>query len=157
MSDKKTEKLFTKALTATRKGKGKGVIFGSNIPSQAQYEANERRSAHVIEERVNKAPLAERKENTAEFLNALRDPQLMEERIEWLIIGNYGKGPQLMAEDFLKSPRMNKYAGLTQLIGVHEWHVPRQMEIAAWKKLSAAEKKALDAAIDRAIATARAE
>jgi len=230
MSDNKTEKLFTKALTAARKGKGRNVVFGSKIPSarspniaeyernsettirrghhligagparfgyaavtaagdktwmgrtlsdveakiaskeekrktvfgsriptQAEYEANERRSAHIAEERVNKAPLDERKENAKDLSVALRDPRLMQERIEWLIIGNYGKGPQLMAEEVLKSPRTNKYAGLTMLIGVHEWRVPRVMTAAIWKKLSPSEKKALDAAIDRAIASAQSE
>lgn len=158
MSDKKTEKLFTKALTATRKGKGKGVIFGSNIPTQAQWESNELRSARVHEERVNAAPLSERKEKAIELLSALKDPRLMQERIGWLIDGNYGKGPQLQVEQVLAgSARSNKHAAITQLIGVHEWGVPRVMTVNVWKKLTHSQQAALSKAIDAAIAAASVE
>jgi hypothetical protein len=129
------------------------------LPTQAQYEASELEIARRDEERINAEPLRDRKESQANYLRAMAaDPALIAERIGWLIDGNYGYGPMLLAKRIVASPRMNRVAGLSQLICVFEWRCPRIMGIAAWKKLTGPQKRALDAAIETVIEEAeRAE
>ncbi len=118
------------------------------IPSQAEYESNERLRAIRDESRIAKAPLADRKEAQAAFYEAMAtDPAIVAERISWLIDGNYGYGQMQMAKQVVGSPRMNREAALTQLVAVFEWQCPRRMAIDAWKKLTGPQKKALSAAI----------
>lgn len=125
------------------------------LPTQAQYESNELAMARRDEEGINAAPLLERKENQERFLDAMTiDPALVAERIGWLIDGNYGYGPMLLAKRIVTSPRMNRVAALSQLICVFEWRCPRIMGVAAWKKLAVSQKAALKEAIDTVIAEA---
>lgn len=108
-------------------------------------------------QKIEGAPLSERKEACAEFAEALKDPLLIAERIGWLIDGNYGHGEMLKAKQVVANPRMNRRASLTHLIGMYEWMCPADMGVNAWKKLSASEKKALDDAIDVVIEAAEKE
>ena len=130
----------------------------SGSSSQAEYERRELSEAHKKIDELRRAPLAERKEAQAEFLKAMRDdPELVAERVGWLLQGNYGYGSMLLAKRVLGSPRMNRSAALTQMIGAFEWMTPDDMVRAAWKKLSAGEKAALETALQAAIASAQRE
>lgn len=125
------------------------------LPTPTQYDANELTMARRDEERINAEPLADRKECQAAFLNAMAtDPALIAERIGWLIDGNYGYGPMLLAKRIVTSPRMNRVAGLSQLICVFEWRCPRTMGMAAWKMLTKSQKADLETAIETVIAEA---
>lgn len=107
---------------------------------------------------IRRAPLSDRKEAQAEFLKAMReDPELVAERIGWLLGGSYGYGSMRLAKRVLDSPRMNRSAALTQMIGAFEWMTPEELGRAAWKKLSAGEKAALETAVQAAIASAQSE
>lgn len=122
------------------------------IPSEAEYERRELHNAYQKLVDVKNLPLAERKENKAELFEAMqKHPGIIAERIGWLLDGNYGYGERLQALRILKSPRMNREAALTQLIASHEWMVPADMTMAAWKKLTAAEKKKLDKLVKKEI------
>ena len=122
------------------------------LPSQDEYEAHELAMARRDEERINAEPLPDRKECQANFLDAMaRDPALVAERIGWVLNGSYGYGPMVLATRIVKSPRMNRIAGLSQLVCVFEWRCPRAMGVAAWKKLTGPQKRALDAAIETVI------
>jgi hypothetical protein len=124
----------------------------TSIPSQAEYEANERRMASRRVREVEGAPLGERKEAAVEFLDCMKNsPGLVAERIEWMLAGKYGYGVMLLAKEILGNPRMNRLAALTHMIAVHEWMCPQAMAIAAWKKLSSTEKARLDKAIEAVI------
>jgi len=124
----------------------------SSLPSQREYEQYELKKAIAQESQVEKAPLADRKAAAAEFFESMRDtPQTVGERVEWLLAGNYGKGSHMRAQQVLKSPRMNRRAALTQMVGIYEWQSPGVMSRAAWKKLTKPQQKALDAAVDEAI------
>ena len=130
----------------------------SGTPSQAEYERRELADAHKKLAEMRRAPLSDRKEAQAEFLKAMReDPELVAERIGWLLNGSYGYGSMLMAKQVLGSPRMNRSAALTQMVGAFEWMAPEDMVRAAWKKLSAGEKAALESAVQGAIASAQSE
>jgi hypothetical protein len=125
------------------------------LPTQAQYEANELAMARRDEEQINAEPLRDRKECQASFLDAMAtDPALVAERIAWLIDGNYGYGPMVLAKRIVASPRSNRVAGLSQLVSVFEWRCPRVMAVAAWKELTASQKRALESAIETVISEA---
>ena len=127
----------------------------TSIPTQAQYEHNELAIAYRDEERINHEPLRDRKECQASFLEAMAtDPAVIAERIGWLIDGNYGYGPMVLAKRIVASPRSNRVAGLSQLVCVYEWRCPRVMGVAAWKKLTKSQKHALESAIETVIAEA---
>jgi hypothetical protein len=141
-----------KAAAAKRPGKA------PSHPSQADYERRELTEAQSKLNELRRAPLSDRKEAQAEFLKAMRDnPELVEERIGWLLGGSYGYGPMVLAKRVLGNTRMNRSAALTQMIGAFEWMTPGDMAIAAWKKLSAGEKAALERAVQGAIKSAQRE
>jgi hypothetical protein len=119
--------------------------------SQAEYESRELTAAHRALAEVEHAPLATRKEAAVEFADVLRSPWLVAERVGWLLDGNYGYGPMLMAKRIVKSPRMNRAAVLTQLAAAFEWQCPPRMAAVAWKKLTTVEQNLLDQAVKKAI------
>jgi len=130
----------------------------SRIPSQQEYEINERREAQRKEIEVEKAPLVDRKEAQASFLDAMANyPETVAERIGWAIGGNYGYGAMRIAKEIVGNRRTSREAALNLLIGVHEWQTPRAMGIAAWKKLTPAQKKKLDKLIKAEIRDAERE
>ena len=130
----------------------------SGLPSQSEYERNELAEANHKLREVDRAPLAERKEAAAEFLAAMRDhPAVVAERIGWLLDGTYGYGSMLMAKRVLGSPRMNRPAALTHMIGAFEWSTPGAMAIAGWKKLTKAQQVALDKAVLATIKSAESD
>jgi hypothetical protein len=128
------------------------------MESQQQYEARSLREAAAHEREIDSAPLADRKEAQAAFLEVIRDdPALVAERISWLIDGNYGYGEMLKAKQVVAMPRSNRIAALTQLIAVYEWMTPRSMAVAAWKKLTNAQKQELDRMVEVVIKAAEKE
>ena len=130
----------------------------SSVPSHAEYERHERRDAQRRLDEVEKAPLAERKESAANFFDAMRDhPELVAERVGWLLDGSYGYGQKLMARAVLGSPRMNRSAALTQMIAAFEWSSPSAMTRAAWKKLTKGQQAALEKAVQATIRGAENE
>jgi hypothetical protein len=130
----------------------------SDIPSQAEYERNERSRAYADEQRINKASLGDRKAARDAFHEAMaEDPATVAERISWLLDGNYGFGQMMVAKEAVTAKRMNREALLTQSVGVFEWQCPRDMSRAAWTKLTPAQKKALSTAVAVVIAEAEAE
>lgn len=131
----------------------------SPIPSKQEYETNEIHRAQIEMDRIERAPLSERKEAAQDFYEAMRDdPATVAERLGWLLDGNYGYGQMVMAKRIVASPRMNREAALTNLVATFEWRCPQRMVAEAWKKLTAPQKKMLDAALKVVIAAAeRAE
>ena len=118
------------------------------IPSQAEYEANERRRAYDDEQRINRESLGDRKAARDAFHEAMaEDPATVAERVSWLLDGNYGYGQMVMAKEAVAAKRSNREALLTQMVGVFEWQCPRDMSRAAWTKLTPAQKRGLSAAV----------
>lgn len=144
-----------KAAAAPRAGR---TASSSGLPSQAEYEHRELQGAHKRLEEIQRAPLAERKEAQASFLEALRDsPELVAERIGWLLDGNYGYGAMQLAKRVLSSPRMNRSAALTQMVGAFEWQSPEVLTREAWKRLTPGQKASLEEAVQGAITSALGE
>lgn len=126
--------------------------------SHYEYEQREIAMAHRQMDEVRNAPIADRREAQAHYFEVMRDtPDLIGERLGWLFDGNYGYGAMMLARRILKSPRMNRVAALTQMIGVFEWQCPEDRTRQAWKRLTGREKDALARAVDDAIREAEAE
>jgi hypothetical protein len=130
----------------------------SGIPSQAEYERRERQEAQQRLTEIEKAPLADRKEAAREFYFAMSDhPEVVAERVGWLLDGNYGHGAMQLAKQVLGSPRMNRSAALTQMVAAFEWQSPSAMTRAAWNKLTKGQQAALEKAVQTAIKRAESE
>ena len=128
------------------------------IPSQAEYERNERDRFHRDLREIDRTPLSERKESCREFFEAMKgDPDLVAERVSWLLDGSYGKGSYDASREVARNTRMNRVAWLTQITGALEWRCPADMLIRAWKKLTSAEKDRLKNAVERALSRHLAE
>lgn len=156
MADKKTEKLFHKALTAVKQSRAHGATLSNVSRSEQQYLQRERALAHKQAQQAKKLPLSERKANQAEYLEAMReDPKRVAQTIEYILAGHYGRGPYEIGWDIMRSPRMNQQAALGQMAALHEWGVPDDMARAAWKKLTPPEKKRLSSLIQKEIEDAR--
>ena len=115
----------------------------SNIPTQAEYERRERQMFHTQLREVETAPLADRREARKDFQQALETPDLVAERINWLLAGDYGKGAYDAAREVLRRPRTNQVAWLTTTIAALEWRCPQKFAVEAWKKLSSAKRTQL--------------
>lgn len=120
--------------------------------SESEYEERERRLHYQFVTAVERAPLAERKANAAEWLDALRDPDLLTERAQWLLQGAYGKGAHLAVWAIVSaSPRSNRIAALAQLLAAVEWRTSGDHARRAYLSLTIDERKAADAAILAAV------
>lgn len=150
---------YARVETPARTGRGRERTHYVNtkrdpmpIPSQAEYERNERTRFYNQLREIERAPLADRKEACREFFEAMRDdPALVAERVSWLLDGNYGFGSYQAAGEVARNTRMNRVAWLTQIIGALEWQCPQRMLIAAWKKLSPSERENLRRYVDRVL------
>ena len=163
MARAKTAKKTTGAARATRtraiEQQVAQVVAGEasvdaprETPEQAAYERRSLDEAHRRLAEIRAQPLSDRKKAQEAFLEAMREsPKIVTERIGWLIDGDYGYGEMTLARRVLTSPRMNRAAALTHMIGALEWGVPEDGARAAWRKLSGPEQARLDAEVRRAI------
>lgn len=86
--------------------------------TQADYEQREALLLLKQLTEIDDLPLAERKDNEACLLDAMaHQPDLVAQRVGWLLDGNYGYGAMRRAEKIANSPRMNQPAALVQLGG----------------------------------------
>ena len=129
----------------------------SNIPTQAEYERRERQMFHAQLREVETAPLADRREARKEFADALETPDLVAERVAWLLDGNYGKGSYDAAREVLRRSRMNQVAWFTTTIAALEWRCPAKFAAEAWKKLAPAKKALLQKLVEGEIRDAEME
>lgn len=126
------------------------------IPSQAEYERRERllfiaALKEVESEWKTHSPIV-KETLTQEFLDAMaKDPDVIRQRIEWLLEGHYGKGAYDVAHEVVANKRMNREAWLTHTVGAIEWDVPQHIASSTWKKLTEKQKKSLDASVRRAM------
>ena len=116
------------------------------------YEKREIAIARRQAQEVNAAPLVDRQAARDDFFEAMRDtPQIVGERVGWLLGGNYGFGPKWLAERVVFSRSRSKVAALTQMVGVFEWQSPERMTVQAWKRLTIDKKHNLARAVEEEI------
>jgi hypothetical protein len=111
-------------------------------PSRHEYESYEIRKFLSEMQEVEKAPLSDRKESAAEWLQALKShPKLIADRINWLLNGSYGFGSYKKSREIARNTRINRVSALAQMVAALEWRVPSAMARAAWNKLTTAEQQ----------------
>lgn len=116
------------------------------------YEQREFKIFRRDVEAPSQLPTQERRENEAKLLEILReDPELVAQRISWLIDGSYGYGSYRQAWQVLDKKRMNRSAWLVQTIGALEWHVVPRRVAHLWHQLTQAQKDALNKAVEKEI------
>lgn len=112
--------------------------------SDYEYERREAQEFQRQLREPDRDSLQERRESCAEFLDAMKNrPDVVAERVDWLLAGNYGYGAMKAAREVVSRTRMNREAWLVHTVAAVEWKCPQRMAIASWKKLSPAEKAAL--------------
>ena len=121
--------------------------------NKQQYESLEHSRAIGQLNQLASAPLRDRQEARTAYHTAMRDdPELVAERIEWIIEGTHGYGPMLIARAILEgSDRSNKAAQLSHLVAGFEWLCPSRFARAAYLKLSTEEKQRIDELINQVI------
>lgn len=114
------------------------------------YENREIQSAIAQEREVEGASLADRKEGQKEYHDTIANrPEVIAERVGWLLDGNYGMGWMLRAQQ--ATTRMNRPALFCQMIAILDFRCPSRMATDAWKKLSAAQKARLQREVEQVI------
>ena len=121
------------------------------------YEMQEAIRHHNYILSLDRAPLAERKEAQANFLNLIADPSHTATLTEYLLNGDYGKGPYDICKRIAPNKRMNRAAAIAQLLAAYECRCSARNTIAAWKQLTPAEQKTVNAAILAVIESKLAE
>lgn len=117
------------------------------------YETREIRRANEQMAAPSHAPLQDRQEARQAYADAMAmTPEIVAERIEWLLIGNYGFGSYIIANDVLSRKRMNRAAALGQMIAALEWGCPVVFARQAYVGLSRGEQSHLDELVAAAIA-----
>lgn len=122
-----------------------------------EYDKRERDEAFARTMEIERAPLADRREARKEWAEAMRDPELVAERISWLLAGHYGYGQMQQAKAALANKRLNREAALTQLVARYEWLCPGNFARDAWNDLTRAEQKAISAAVAKVIVDAETD
>lgn len=117
-----------------------------------KYEQYEARLFRQQLQNVETAPLIERRAARRAWGEALTEyPELVAERIGWLLNGSYGYGAHIAALQTVNSPRMNVQAWLGQTIAALEWHCPSLFAHQVWKKLPPAQQGHLAGLIQQEI------
>ena len=96
---------------------------------------------------IESAPLVDRREARTEYTQAMREtPEIIAERVSWLLDGHYGRGAYALSHEIAQS-RGNRVAGLAQLIAQLEWQCPAAFAREAWRRLSPIEQGAVNVAV----------
>lgn len=96
---------------------------------------------------VEKQSLTDRQEARVNWVEAMKNPSLVADRVSWLIDGSYGYGSYIMAREVVQNKRMNRVAWLAITIAALEWNCPSDFARGAWNRLSKDEQNAVNQVI----------
>jgi len=117
------------------------------------YHYNEIKRTHSRIADLSAEPLHIRQERRAEFARDMADsPELVAERVEWLIDGSYGYGAYQLADQIRGNKRMNRVAALSQLVGSVEWGCSSLEARKAFLSLSRGQQAKINTTIEKVIA-----
>lgn len=124
----------------------------TRIPTEAEYVERERRMLDATLQRVESAPLAERKEAAGEYAETLTaSPDIIAERIGWLFEGCYGKGAYDRVRGWLvyanASPKRRMKSvkvNCCVLLAALDDGCTASDAVKAWKRLTVEQQAALD-------------
>jgi len=123
----------------------------TTIPTQYEYETNERARFNSDLRNVESAPLAHRKEGMKDFAESLTVDFRMAERAEWILNGSYGFGCYLVAKEVAENKRMNRAAWFGQVIAALDHNCPADMARKAFLALPKEQQVKINAEIIKAI------
>lgn len=107
------------------------------MQTRQEYSHAERINALKRLNDAVKQSLTDRKEAKATWFEALtKYPDLIPQRIDWLINGSYGYGEMLLAKEVLARTRSNRVAALAQLIACFEWGCDAASARSAFRQLT---------------------
>jgi hypothetical protein len=87
-----------------------------------------------------------------EWLKAMSsDPELVAERVGWVLNGSYGYGAYLLSGEVARNKRMNRPANLVQMAGILEWLQPEETTRKIWNSMDKAQQDALNHAVNAEI------
>jgi len=130
--------------------KRRKVKKNSGIPSREEYENYEHRLFLKQLQEVEDLPLSERRENRIEYVNDLtNNPEIIIDRIGWIINGTYGFGPYNAFKKLSK--RMNRRAWLFIVLAAIEWGVSNEFSRGVWNDLPKELQNKINAGIDEEI------
>ena len=116
-----------------------------------EYEYQERIRFNKQIRDVESAPLSERREARDNWVEAMKSPVMISERVDWLIDGSYGYGSYIAAREVVMNKRMNRVAWFAQVLAALEYGCPANFARSAWNLLYEHEQKAVNAAIGAVI------
>ena len=127
------------------------------IPTQHEYENQERQMLADHLHMVEALPVYERKVAMVWFLDMCRtDAPLVAERIAWMLGGNYGYGAYQASRQMVDSMRNPKPA-LFYLIASLEWQTGDYYAVRVWQSLTAEQKLTLNELIGVEVELCHAE
>lgn len=131
----------------------------STLTTKEQYERTERMLFNQRIQEVESAPINQ--DDVTELYEAMTILEIrdcmdeircpLQDRISWLIAGNYGKGSYDATMDVIRRPRMNREAWIMQTIGALEYHVKSSQVRELWHKLTDTQKFNLNRMIQSAM------
>lgn len=122
----------------------------TKIPTQQDYEQQEINRALQRERDLPPLSRSDRAAVLQQLVAYLKDPKHVTGNAALLLKGDYGYGEMLLARQPTK--KMNRAAILVQLLMVYDHNCPRRIAIEAWKQLTKKQQKALQSALDKALA-----
>ena len=125
------------------------------IPTQAEYEEREAVDLRRKLAEVERAPLADRKAAAADYARTLAEnPDIVAERVDWLIQGSYGYGSYRAALRILADKQSNRAAQLGQMIAALEWQCPNARARQVYNGLTVTQQTNVNKRIEAVIAEA---
>ncbi len=115
------------------------------------YAVRERYQYVMERQRREHAPLVDRWAARQDYVVLLQSPDLLADRVAWVLEGQYGYGARMAAQDILRRPRMNRVAALGMLVADVECQCPGRFAVQAWKAITVAQQGAVVAAVTQAI------
>lgn len=120
-----------------------------------EYVERERRIYEKQMKEIDNAPRHDKNESQGEFLdNCKNKPEIVAERIHWLLLGSYDYYANYLAWLAVKNNKpgsVGRRATLFHLIAAVEWRCPRSYAQKTWRALTDTEKATLDRLIDAEI------
>lgn len=128
------------------------------IPTQREYEEREAADLRRKLAEVEAAPLSDRRKAAAEYAAALAEhPEIVAERVDWLLAGSYGYGSYRAALRILADKQSNRPAQLAQLIAALEWGCSSRHCREAYQCLTVAQQADINQRIEAVMSDTEAE
>lgn len=116
--------------------------------TKKEYHDNEMRLLRKQLDELKNATKQEKAEAKRSLLECWNDyPKVYGERVSWLLNGTYGYGAMVEALKIADNKKLNRVAGLSQLVAAIEWQCTQAVTASAFKALPAEKQAQLSAIV----------